>query len=230
MEKFAACIGNFDGVHIGHQKLIAETVRIAREKGLKSRMITFSPSPAVFFSDKTSRGILSDDKMKKQYALQYGIDDFYLISFSRQMADTPADDFMSIYLNGSVDTLICGNDFTFGKNAMGNVSFLMNSAQRDFNVHVVDDICFKGKRVSSTRIIEAIRKGKISFAERMLGHQYMIRFSAESGIISTEYVLPNRGRIITENSAIKFINRNGQIVCDMSENMQLQTGIVTYSF
>ncbi|MBR0137175.1 MAG: FAD synthetase family protein [Erysipelotrichaceae bacterium] len=230
-EKCVACIGNFNGVHLGHQKLIEETVRIAGEKGISSRMITFTPDPSQFYSaGKKHQKILSDDQTKQYYAKEMGIDEIQFISFDKQMADTSAADFIESYLNDEIDTLVCGNDFTFGKGREGTIGFLNGYIKRNFDLMIIDDVNYYGSKVSTTRIIETIRKGKMKAAMRMLNHEYIVKVSISDGIMSSEFALPHEGKLFIRDCIYAFSESEGVYSTDCLLSLEDEPALVIYSF
>ncbi len=230
-KKCIACIGNFNGVHIGHQKLIQETRRIASRKKTVSRLITFTPDPSQFYSSrKKHEKYLSDDETKKEYVEDLEMDEIQFIPFDKRMADTSAADFIETYLNGEVDTLVCGNDFTFGKDRQGTVGFLMEYPNRKFDVVVIDDVSFYGKKVSTTRIIETIRKGNMKLAGKMMNHPYLIKVCISENVLTTDFVLPPEGTMFIIDGIYKYKEDNGNYSIDFNGSVKNERAVVFYSF
>ena len=172
IEANAACIGFFDGVHIGHQKLIATCRKIAEEKQIKTCLITFDQDPGNIVSNEDRFQINTLEQREALYE-KYGIDILVIICFDRDMMKTSPEDFIKKYLNAlNIDTLICGFDFRFGFKGQGDSGTLSSSSICAFDVEVVPDVTYYGKKVSSTRIKEEIRKGNYRLADRMLGYHY----------------------------------------------------------
>ena len=144
--RYVCCIGNFDGVHRGHQRLIAETVKTAREHSMIPAAIVFDPHPAVFLGGK-SLPFLTTIKQKKQLLYSYGIEEIIIFPFDEIISKMNASDFIQFVLNEmEIHTLLCGTDYHFGNKALGNAETLRNSITRRFEVEIVDDLMIDGKR------------------------------------------------------------------------------------
>ena len=169
LKKNISCIGYFDGVHKGHQELIGRTVSLAEEKGMEPYLITFDPDPHEVISGKRVKQINSFKKRLKLFE-RYGIKGVIVIPFDEKMMRMTAYDFCEKILKKlNIDTLCCGFDFSFGYMGKGDVEELR---RHGLNVEVVDEVTYYGKKISSSRIKEALAKGNVSLAERMLGHEY----------------------------------------------------------
>lgn len=224
MNRYVACIGNFDGVHLAHQKLIELTVDTARKKNLKSRVITFTPEPSIFYSkSRKHQRILTTDRIKKKLFTDYGIDEVIFIRFSDELASMNHDEFVRKYLN-DIDTLVCGFDFTYGKNAEGNIETLKNYT---FNLEVVEQIDYYQKKISTTRIIKLISSGRIRFAEKLLNHPYYVEFEVIDGIIHTDNVLPDEGILTADDISISFRKKEGEYVTEDVKKMDKMISILT---
>ncbi|MBQ6654291.1 MAG: FAD synthetase family protein [Erysipelotrichaceae bacterium] len=187
---YDCCIGNFDGVHRGHQKLIARTVQSAREHGMIPAAIVFDPHPAVFLSGK-SVPLLTSLEQKKKLLYQYGIEEVIIFPFDEVIASMRAEDFLNFVLNEmEIHTLFCGTDFRFGNRALGNKETLLNSDRRKFEVEVVDELILDERKVSSSVIRNLIADGEVEKAVEYLGHYYEIE--------SAENVLPPEGKYLVE--------------------------------
>ena len=187
--RYCACIGNFDGVHLGHQKLIRETVECARQYNLIPAAITFDPDPMQYFSDYKDK-ILTDSEQKKELLYKYGIEEVLLFPFDDVIANMADSDFVHFVLNEmEIHTLLCGEDFSYGKNGKGNPDKLKNDPDKNFTVRIVSDLKIDDEKISSTRIRQLISNGEIEKAVSLLGHDYTIT--------SSNNVLPPAGRYLT---------------------------------
>ncbi len=178
IEKTAVALGNFDGIHKGHQALINEAVRIAKEKRIKSAVFTFSNHPRNVMSGKNIvKNIIYEDE-KIRILEESGVDYLFSIDFDESMMRQQPEDFVDDVLISAfnADTAVCGFNFTYGYRALGNAETLSNMAEnRGFNVRVMDPVMEGGDVVSSTLIRKEIEAGRIEKAELLLGRKYCIR-------------------------------------------------------
>ena len=175
-------IGNFDGVHLGHQALLADLIRLARQDNTRSVLLSFSPNPKVFFSGE--KGFyLSTPGEKTALLSRLGIDDVLIIAFERKLANMAATDFMAeltrrINLKG----LVVGEDFVFGHNRQGTTEVLAEFCGKHGIPFVVfPELMMDGEPVSSTRIRRALNDGKVDEARRLLGRPYAMCAKVISG-------------------------------------------------
>ena len=170
------CLGNFDGVHVGHQELIRRTVAIAKSDGLAAAVFTFSNHPRNLFSEEKVKNILyPKDKAAIMEAM--GIDYMFDVPFTMDICTMPAVDFIDRLL---VETfrakeVVCGFDYTFGYRAEGDAALLASEGlKREMGIHVVEPIREDGEVISSTLIREAIAAGDMERAAAFLGRDYSI--------------------------------------------------------
>jgi len=170
-------IGNFDGVHLGHQQVILALVKKARELNCEAAVLVFEPQPQELFSPETAPARLC--RLRDKYALlkNLGVDRLICINFNKKFASLNAEIFIKDLLvkRLAIKHLIVGDDFRFGKNRQGNFSML-EAAGQQFGFSVTDTASHKlaGCRVSSTAIRQLLEKDDLSAAESMLGRPYSI--------------------------------------------------------
>lgn len=176
-------IGNFDGVHKGHQLLFNQVVQKARSHKGTSVVITFDPHPLQVLLPGGIK-LISTCQQKEELIEQSGIDVLLVIPFTREFAKTTADSFVADLLvkKLGVKELVVGYDYAFGKGRSGNIDFLKQQGQVfGFPVTVVD-ACYLGEElVSSTRIRELVKKGNMAAARELLGRPYQIRGTVRVG-------------------------------------------------
>ena len=176
-------IGNFDGVHHGHQQLFAAVVKKAQLLNGTSVVITFDPHPLQVLLPGGIK-LISTCQQKEELIEQSGIDVLLIIPFTREFAKTTADIFVKDLLvqKLGVKELVVGYDYAFGKGRSGNIDFLKQQGKNyNFPVTVVE-ACFLGDQlVSSTKIRELIRDGKMAEARKLLGRHYQIRGTVQIG-------------------------------------------------
>ena len=190
--KKVACIGNFDGVHQGHQLLIERVVELANNKFIPT-VITFNPDHEIIFSNKEKK-FLTTLKQKKDYMYMFGIKEIIIIPFTKEVSYISKEKFLEEVLNRlDLDTLVCGRDFTFGHKGEGNSDYLTKSKKKNFKVEIMEHILFKDEKISSTLISNLISEGNLDLAKKLLNHDYYIEASILNNEISTENIIPKKG-------------------------------------
>ncbi len=168
-------IGNFDAVHLGHQKILQTLRARADSLGLPAVVMTFDPHPEEFFLKEKSSPRITD-RATRYFALRnQGVDAMLLLRFNKSLAQTSAEDFISEYLIKALKVrhLLIGDDFHFGRNRSGDVRMLREySCEGKYQVEDTDTIIDDGERVSSTRIRRLLEQGNLEIAERLLGRRY----------------------------------------------------------
>ena len=170
-------IGSFDGVHRGHQRILSDVVRAAREAGGTAVAMTMCPHPREFFSPQHAPNLLTNDAKKLELLEEAGIDVVCLLRFDSDVANLDPVEFVEEVVHRRCGTkeLIVGHDFRFGKGAAGDYHFLTDVAPRfGLSVRQVEPLLIKGERVSSTVIRERVLQGDLDEAELFLGRKYSI--------------------------------------------------------
>lgn len=177
-------LGNFDGVHKGHQALLAQAADRAKALGAKLLALTFEPHPRRFFVPDTGPFRLTLPAAKTRLLGDNGVQAVLAQHFDTEFAAIPADGFVDdVLLKGmGARHVVCGYDFTFGARRTGNVEKLRQLGQkRGLGVTVLDPVTHEGEIYSSTRIREALRAGWASEASGLLGHHWEIEGVVEQG-------------------------------------------------
>jgi len=177
-------MGNFDGIHFGHQALIRSTVEEAKQLGYDSIVLTFEPHPLkVLAPDRAPRLILSyEDKMALFQS--FGVTLVIAQSFDRQFASISADDFVRRFLveRLKVRKLWVGRDLRFGQGRKGNVDDLLRLAsENEFEVGVLDPILLEGERISSSRIRQLLEEGRVDEVRPLLGRFHFVSGTVVKG-------------------------------------------------
>lgn len=169
-------IGNFDGVHLGHKSVLNRLKAVANNNSAQTAVLTFSNHPAKVICPDILVPLLCTLEHKIQLLDKEGIDTLILISFTKEFAAQSAVDFLqSIKKAVPFDTLVLGNDATLGKNREGNREIVQTISQDlDFKVEYLGDYSIGGMRISSSKIRECIRQGKLHQAQQMLGRPFSI--------------------------------------------------------
>lgn len=172
-----ATIGNFDGVHRGHQAILARLRERARELGVPSCVVIFEPQPREFFAPGQAPARLSRLREKLRLLAEQGVDRVLCLAFNRRLRELSAADFVhAVLVEGlGVRHLEVGDDFRFGCDRAGDFAFLRQAALREgFTLEAARTIEVDGKRVSSTRVREALAAADLCLAETLLGRPYGI--------------------------------------------------------
>ena len=180
----AVALGNFDGVHRGHQALIANTAKQAHTLDAPVVVLTFEPHPRRFFVPDTGPFRLTLPPAKTRLLEEQGVQAILAQRFDEAFAALPADAFVDeVLLQGlAARHVVCGYDFTFGARRGGNVEKLRKLGhERGFGVTVLDPVMREGEIYSSTRIREALRAGWASEAAELLGRSWEIEGVVEQG-------------------------------------------------
>jgi len=169
-------IGNFDGVHIGHQQLINEVIAQAHRRQVPATLITFEPHPLEFL--KPAAQIPRLTKLREKFVIlqQYPLQNVIILKFNQALASVSASDFINqIYTALKPASIIIGDDFHFGRGREGDHAFLEKMGrQLGFEVTALPSVLWQGERVSSTRVRQALQEGDLTLATALLGHPYFM--------------------------------------------------------
>ena len=170
-------IGNFDGVHLGHQRVIKELIKKADSLNLVPAVMVFEPQPQELFNPQMAPARLS--RLRDKYSLlkRLGVRRLICVNFNHEFASQSAEQFIERLMVQQLDVkhLIIGDDFRFGKNRQGNFAMLQSAGQ-EFGFEVTDTASYKmlDCRISSTEIRKALQIDALADAEKMLGRKYSI--------------------------------------------------------
>ncbi len=169
-------IGVFDGVHLGHQRIIRGLVDVARRAGGIAVALTFDPHPAAVLAENPP-ALLTTVGERIELMADLGLDTLVVFPFTEEVAHTPAADFLERVTDTlQLAELWVGPDFTLGREQIGDVEFLRRMASRsDFEVRVVEPVRWGGDVVHSSRVRRALGRGDIDEAAGCLGRPYRLR-------------------------------------------------------
>ncbi|MCU0579516.1 MAG: bifunctional riboflavin kinase/FAD synthetase [Desulfobacterota bacterium] len=223
-------IGNFDGIHLGHQSLFQKVRERARATSGTATVMTFQPHPAaVLRPAKAPRQIIADEN-KPELIFGCGVEVLLLLPFSWEFAQIPARDFVQKILVEKIGMkeIVIGYDYTFGRKREGNIELLKElGAAGGFAVHIHPPVMVKGQPVSSTRIRELILSGAMEEARALLGRPFSLSGRVIPGqnigrkvlgfptanLEPREKLLPQRGvyivRVETESGAYYGVTNVG---------------------
>jgi riboflavin kinase/FMN adenylyltransferase len=169
--------GTFDGVHLGHQAVLAEVVRRARRGGLTSVLVTFEPHPLAVVNPAAAPKLLALPEEKQELVTAQGIEQFVVMPFTPAVAQLDADAFVRrLCEEYGMRELVMGYDHGFGRGRAGDVDVVKRlGSVQGFEVTVVDAVRDNGQTISSTLIRTALAHGDLEAAARWLGRSYGIR-------------------------------------------------------
>jgi riboflavin kinase/FMN adenylyltransferase len=171
----ALTIGNFDGVHRGHQAMLARLSEAAEDLALPSAVLTFDPHPREFFASGPAPPRLSTLRSKLEQFAAHGIAEVHVARFNAALAALPAEHFIDDVLVRRLGTrwVLVGDDFRFGRGRSGDLALLRRAAT-SFSVEAMPTVIVDGERASSTAIRSALAAGELDHAARLLGRPYAI--------------------------------------------------------
>lgn len=170
-----ATIGNYDGIHLGHQAVIGQLADEAARLNLPAVVITFEPQPMEYFVPDKVPARVTRFREKLEALRRFAVDRVLCLGFNRQLAAMRADEFIRrILVDGlGIRYLVVGDDFRFGKDRAGDFQTLLDAGKRyGFQVVNMHTFAIEGERVSSTRVRQAMQQGDLKLAEQLLGRDY----------------------------------------------------------
>ena len=169
----ALAIGNFDGLHLGHQALLNKLCELAKAQSLTPAVMTFEPHPREFFTPLNAPARLSNLREKLEYFQNANVQKVFVCAFNKRFAAITADEFMQNTLRNSLNanTILVGEDFKFGAKRAGTVA---DFKSHGFDLISMSRVDFNSERVSSTRVRDALFSGNLALATQLLGRHYSI--------------------------------------------------------
>ena len=177
MRGTVATMGNFDGIHLGHQALVRNTVEESKRLGYPSTVLTFEPHPLKILAPERAPSLILSYEDKIALLQSLGVDIVVAQRFDRQFASIPADDFVRLFLVDrlKVKKLWVGRDLRFGQGRRGGTDDLLRlAADAGFDVGVLDPILLNGIRISSSRIRQLVEEGRVAEVRPMLGRYHFV--------------------------------------------------------
>jgi len=175
-ENVAVTVGNFDGVHLGHQALLNELRAVAHQRGLETAVVIFEPHPREFFTPQQAPARLTSLREKLELFRTMGVDRVHVCRFDALFAQRSAADFIqALQEKLHAKFVLIGDDFRFGSGRAGDFALVQKiGAERGFEVAAVHSVLHNGVRISSTAIRAALADGQIRVAKDYLGRPYSI--------------------------------------------------------
>lgn len=166
-KKMSICLGYFDGVHLGHQKIISEAVKNSKDP---VGVLTFDKPVSYFLDNKKSKEVITSLNDRFRIIDRLGADYYLVLHINREFLDYSALDFIDILKKLNVSDIYVGDDYRFGKKQSGDVNLL----KEHFNVHAISLLEIDNHKVSTQNIISLIKNGEVLKANKLLGHNYLI--------------------------------------------------------
>tara|TARA_Y100000741_G_C18199589_1_gene537076 strand:- start:47 stop:985 length:939 start_codon:yes stop_codon:yes gene_type:complete len=183
-KKAAIAIGNFDGVHKGHQKVFRETKKFAKKNKVKFGVLTFTPLPVMFFNKKIKNFRISSEENKLKLFVKNKVDFSINVQFNKKFSKITAENFIknNIYKKINPKLLAVSNNFKFGRNRKGNIKLLKKYSKKfSYKLLNIKPYKYLRKIVSSSKIRNYLTKGKISLANKLLSRTWFIDGVVQSG-------------------------------------------------
>lgn len=244
----SACIGYFDGLHLGHQQLVANAIAAAKDHHCQSALITFDPDPWAVLKDLQDIDHLTTMAERIELGAKLGIEKWIILEFTKELAALTPEAFLNqILIPLNLHTLVCGFDYHYGCRGQGNVDTLKK--QSIFDVKVVAEVDYAGEKISSTRIEKAISEGDMVLSEKLLGRPYSLHGSVVRGnhvgtnvlgfptanlALSDHYVIPKRGVYVgacrCNGELIKaMINIGHNPTCNHRDELSVEAHLIDFN-
>jgi len=240
-------IGNFDGIHLGHQKLISKAKKIAEQKKQKLVLITFNPHPREIINN-IQMDLILPYKEKKLLLKNYGIDKIDEIKFTNKLSKLSAEEFAKeyIYKAHNPSDIVIGKNFKFGHKARGDAKLLKDSLSKKVKVHSIDIKRLDSLVISSSEIKKLISKGNIDKVNKLLGRNYHISGKVIHGEkrgrligfpttnLSTEWnFLPKKGvyvsKVVISDKSYQSITNIGVRPTFNANSLQIESHIFDFN-
>lgn len=179
----AMALGYFDGLHIGHQRVIKETVELAKQKSLDAAVMTFYPHPSIVLRKeaKTTNYITPLDQKINQIEM-LNVDILYIVTFNMELASLTPEEFVDRYIIGlNVQHVVAGYDFTFGQKGKGTMETMPLLSRGKFNQTIIEKVGKTGMKISSTLIRKYIQSGEVHIIPEYLGRYFEIEGKVVDG-------------------------------------------------
>ena len=203
--RLTACIGYFDGIHRGHQRLLKQVLAVSKRDGSIPAMITFDPDPWAVLKHCNDLAHLTMMEDRMRIAKSFGIECMVILHFDEAMAGSEVKQFHDMLRAMGVSTLVCGYDFHYAKFGQGDINTLLS--QSLFQVSICEPVMDGTQKISSSQIEELVQNGQITHANELLGYAYSIHGTVIQGnqvgrtigfptaniALQNPYVLPKPG-------------------------------------
>lgn len=213
IEPSVIAIGYFDGVHLGHQKVIQTAKEMAERLEVPLAVMTFHPHPKQVLEQKDTMRFLTPINEKINLFQALGVQKTYVMKFDQRLANLSAEEFVeNVCLLLQARGIVTGFNFRFGKQQSGDADLLLSLSQDRYNTKKVDAVVKEGRHVSSTWIRQLLSSGNVELANQLLGRNYRFQGTVERGdqrgkligfptanlAITSPYYLPKRGVYVVQ--------------------------------
>lgn len=223
----AVAIGKFDGVHIGHRRLLEEILS-CRSKGMAACVFTFDPAPAVLFGQSDGRELTTREEKRLLFE-RMNVDILIEFPLTLETAAMSPKTFVTEILAKQMNTrfIAAGNDLSFGARGEGNAELLRKMApELGFTVRTIDKVCLNGQEVSSTYVRNRVESGDLVLAEKLMGMPYMVVGKVVQGRqigrtlgFPTVNILPGEGKLLPPNgvyySSVRYNGRSYRAISNV---------------
>ena len=245
------CIGNFDGIHLGHQHVIKKIINNTRSDNLKSAIMTFVPHPKIYFKKTDGNFNIITNKYKKKFLNSLGLENYIEYKFNKTLSNLDAVDFIEKILvkQLSVKKIIVGKDFRFGKNRKGDTSLLKKlSSKHSYKLSIIGHVKNKktNLKYSSSIIRKNINEGSFEKVSQALGRNWfmqgeIIKGNQKARLINFptanmkpgNHILPNKGvycvNVTFSGNLYKGIANFGERPTVKGVNLLLETHIFEFN-
>ena len=180
-QKTIFALGFFDGVHLGHQALLAECRRLAEQANCRAGVVTFLGHPDTLLTGETPP-LINTPADRRRLLCRYGVDNLIELPFDRELMTMPWQDFFRLLLDKGAAGLVCGSDFRFGHKGAGSADLLRTACEAEgIPCTIVPQQMLEGVRISSTHIRSLLEAGEMEAAVRFLGHPHVLTGQVISG-------------------------------------------------
>ena len=201
----AMTLGYFDGVHLGHQKVVETAKQQALKHQLSLAVLSFFPHPKNVLIPGYEVAYLEPIEQKIEKLEQLGVDVFYVVEFTKELAKVEAPEFMQQYVIGlGAKEIICGFDYTYGVKASGNADTIKLHVPPHIGITIVEELKWQGQKISSTLIRKYLSECRLQEIPSLLGDYYKTKYCCKNGILPN-YSVPNLGEykiLIEKDGAI----------------------------
>ncbi len=205
--KSAVSIGKFDGIHLGHQKLL-QCILKQKEQGLKAVVFTFDPPPSALFGMADTKELMTKEEKRTAFETM-GIDVLIEFPLTKETAEISPESFIIDILIGQIhaEYIAAGTDVSFGNKGAGNYMILQSMSKNlGYELEIIDKVCFSNREVSSTYVREEVEQGHMDLVTRLLGMPYSVcgevmygnRFGRTIGM-PTVNLLPPENKLLPPN-------------------------------
>lgn len=198
-------IGNFDGVHLGHQKVINQTIALAKAQGTQSLVMTFAPHTRKLLNSEHAPPLINTSSQKLEVIDKLGVDFLLMVGFTDDFSHTTPEEFVRSFLVEKlrIKAVCLSSKFRYGYQGRGNIHLLKRMGKvHQFEVVEVEAVYIDNRPVDSTRIRELIREGKVEEASLLMGREYMADGRVTRGVRRGESIGYPTANIQPENELL----------------------------